>query len=126
MDLSISGSFIATEPYVEDENFHGSFVAALIASRGIGIASVAPNAHLCALKVLGKSGSGTFGALIDAIIYAATSTARGGAGADVINMSLGAYVDRTDPGAQELIEALEQGDRVRVAPRRARRRGGGE
>ncbi len=108
VNLAVSKSFVATEPFIEDYNFHGTHVASTITSNGVAIASIAPNATLCAVKVLSYTGSGSFAGVIDGIFYAATSRSRGGAGADVINMSLGAYVDRTQPGVQELIDAQQK------------------
>lgn len=102
VDLTKSASAVAAEPFIEDLNLHGTFVSGLISSRGIGMASVAPDAKLCAVKVLGVSGSGSFGDIINGIIFAA------GNGSDVINMSLGAYVDRTAPGVSALIDALQR------------------
>ena len=60
-----------------------------IATNGIGVASVAPDARLCSIKVLRVTGSGSFGDIITGIVVAAQS------GADVINMSLGLYIDKT-------------------------------
>ncbi len=102
VDLTRSTSMVATEPFIEDLNLHGTFVSGLISSNGIGMASVAPDAKLCAVKVLGVSGSGSFGDIINGIIFAA------GNGSDVINMSLGAYVDRTAPGVSALLDALQR------------------
>jgi subtilisin family serine protease len=68
-----------------DLNFHGTHVASIISSNGLGMASVAPDASICALKVLSEDGRGTFGDIIFGIMHAADL------GAHVINMSLGAY-----------------------------------
>ena len=92
VDLARSASFIASEPFIEDLNFHGTFVSALIASRGIGIASVAPDATLCAVKVLSLTGTGPFSALLNGIVHATD------VGADVINMSLSAYIPNNITG----------------------------
>jgi len=100
VDLTKSTSFVPTEPFIEDLHFHGTHVSSNISSNGIGIASVAPDAKLCAVKVLGASGSGSFGGILSGIIYATDQ------GADVINMSLGAYIDTSDPNAKELVGAL--------------------
>lgn len=100
VNLSVSRSMVASEPFIEDLNFHGTFVSGLISGRGIGMASTAPDAQLCAVKVLAASGSGSFGDVINGILYAA------GIHADVINMSLGAYVDRNVAGVEALIGAL--------------------
>ena len=99
VNLGVSTSFVPSEPFIDDLNFHGTFVSALVSSNGIGTASVAPDADLCAVKVLDQTGSGSFAWLIDGIIHAAD------AGADVINMSLGAHVLRSESSA--LIKALQ-------------------
>lgn len=98
VDLGKSVSFVASEPFVEDLNFHGTFVAALIASNGLGMASVAPDARLCAIKVLSSAGTGSFADAIAGILYAAEIRA------DVANMSLGAHILRSANAA--LVEAL--------------------
>ncbi len=102
VDLGRSASMVASEPFIEDLNFHGTFVSALVSSRGIAMASVAPDAMLCAVKVLNVNGSGSFGDVINGILFAA------GNGSDVINMSLGAYIDRSVPGSDVLTDALQR------------------
>ncbi len=99
VNLAVSTSFVPTEPFIEDLFFHGTFVSALVSSNGIAMASVAPDADLCAVKVLDLTGSGAFSWVIDGIIHAAD------VGADVINMSLGAHVLRSESAA--LIDALQ-------------------
>lgn len=106
VNLAISASMVAAEPFIEDLNFHGTFVSALISGRGIGMASTAPDAKLCAVKVLGASGSGSFGDVINGIVYAALVRA------DVINMSLGAYVDRNAAGVPALLDALQRAIKI--------------
>jgi subtilisin family serine protease len=102
VDLAKSTSFVPTEPFLDDRNTHGTFVAALVASNGIGIASVAPAARLCAVKVLDETGTGPFAGVIAGIIHAAR------VGADVINVSLGAYISMKEPGARGLVRALQR------------------
>ncbi len=86
-----------------DYNFHGTASAGHISSNGIGMASVAPDASLCSGKVLNVLGSGSFADIIAAIYWAA-ETVR----ADVINMSLGAYLDTEAPGVPILIDFLQR------------------
>ena len=102
VDLGISTSFVAAEPDIIDHNLHGTFVSALISSNGIGIASVAPDAKLCMIKVLGANGSGTFSDVISGIVYAANHHA------NVINMSLGALESIKGPGDVHLVDALKR------------------
>lgn len=86
-----------------DYNFHGTASAGHIASNGIGMASVAPDASLCSAKVLDVLGSGSFADIMTAIAWAA-EVAR----ADVINLSLGAYVDLDAPGVRTLVDFLQR------------------
>lgn len=85
-----------------DYHFHGTFVSAQIRSNGIGMASVAPNATLCAIKVLSEDGNGTFGDIIYGIFLAAKFNA------DVINMSLGGFVQETNPANAPLLAILQE------------------
>lgn len=102
VDLGISTSFVASEPDIIDHNFHGTFVSTLISSNGLGIASVAPDAELCMVKVLDANGQGSFSDLIAGIMYAAKQKA------DVINMSLGAYVTIQTNADVQLVVALQR------------------
>ena len=95
-----SASFVASEPFIEDLNFHGTFVSSLITSNGIGMASVAPDARIIAVKVLNRFGSGTFDAVIDGLAHCAAE------GGEVANMSLGAFVLRSE--TRDLILALRR------------------
>lgn len=96
VDLGVSTSLVITEPDILDHNAHGTFVSALIASNGIGMASVAPGATLCQVKVLDQTGTGSFADVITGVVYATD------AGADVINMSLGALLNEDDPAVLQL------------------------
>jgi serine protease len=78
--------FVANTKHANDDHGHGSHVAGTIAqvtNNGIGVAGVARDVRIMPLKVLSASGSGSVGAIADAIRYAADQ------GAKVINMSLG-------------------------------------
>ena len=78
-----------------DTFWHGTHVAGIVAAPGgpgnsnLGTVGIAPNATIIGVKVL-HCGSGAFSWILNGIIYAATPIAEGGAGADIINMSLGA------------------------------------
>jgi subtilisin family serine protease len=85
-----------------DFNFHGSFVSGIIASNGLRVASVAPDATIIGVKVLDCTGSGSFGDIIAGIIHATN------VGADVINMSLGGYFPKNLPGGGPLVAALNR------------------
>ncbi len=73
---------------------HGTHVGGIVAAaiNNFGVQGVAPSAELVPVKVLHESGSGSFGAVIQGIEYAA------GIHADVINMSLGAVFDVAHQG----------------------------
>ncbi|MEO6444781.1 MAG: S8 family serine peptidase [Gemmatimonadaceae bacterium] len=98
----------ASDAVVEDYNFHGTFVSAQITSNGIGMASVAPNANLCAIKVLSQDGAGSFGDVLYGMYVASLM------GADVINMSLGGYADvNLDGPFLDLMQEIIDGARKR-------------
>lgn len=69
----------------EDRHFHGTHVAGTVSTNNIGIAGVAPDVTLVAVKVLGDGGSGSFFWIIQGILYASDPD---GGNCDVINMSL--------------------------------------
>ena len=89
--LSDSTSFIGGETVCHPFNSafnHGTHTAGIIAApdNGVGTIGVAPDAKILAVKVLSDAtGSGSFAAIIQGIVYAADH------GADVINMSLGVH-----------------------------------
>ncbi len=94
LNMELSASFVPGEEfYVRNGNFfsHGTHVAGIIAAADNrwGVIGVAPNAEIVAVKVLSEySGSGDFSWINQGILYAAEN------GADVINMSLGATLNK--------------------------------
>lgn len=130
IDRDASRSFVppSTTPYWDwnQENpgntfWHGTHVAGIVAAddNGIGTIGVAPGATLIGVKALhaydNGSGSGAFSWIINAIYYAGTPLAEGGAGADIINMSLGATLDekdRTDDNKEAVRELRKAIDRA--------------
>lgn len=102
VDAVGSASFVADEPTIDDYHFHGTFIAALVASNGTRMASVAPDARLCAVKVLNQSGQGSFDDVIAGTMHAAT------VGADVINMSFGVTLPRNDPDMRAVVHAMQR------------------
>jgi len=90
LNTSLSRSYVPSEPFIDDLHSHGSNVSGIIAGadNGFGIIGVAPDAEIVAFKVLAGSGSGSFGWMI-AGLYDAVEI-----DADVVNLSLGAYMDK--------------------------------
>lgn len=108
LDAARSASFVPGQPYNADTGtfWHGTHVAGIVAAadNNIGTIGIAPEATIIGVKVL-HAGSGQFGWVISGILYASDSIADGGAGADIINMSLGATFPKAG-GAGSLIGAL--------------------
>jgi len=90
INFALSTSFVPSEPTIDDGDGHGTNVAGIIAAADneYGVIGVAPNAEIVALKVLSASGSGSFGWMLNAILYAVACDV------DIVNMSLGAYLDK--------------------------------
>jgi subtilisin family serine protease len=103
VDLSRSVSFVPSDDAlvaaffpgfhpVTDLHFHGTHVAATIASNAHAAAGVTQRVTLIGVKVLGVTGNGSFEGIVNGIHWAADK------GADVINMSLGADFPRAHNG----------------------------
>jgi subtilisin family serine protease len=124
VDVAASRSFVPGQPFnfdqrvdpltgnlVPDTFWHGTHVAGIIAARdnARGVVGIAPEATIVGVKAL-HAGSGEFGWVISAILYADTPLAQGGGGADIINMSLGALFPRGggNTGAGPLVAALNK------------------
>lgn len=94
LNTSLCTSFVPGEEYnISPGTYfnHGTHVAGIIAAadNSYGVIGVAPEAEIVAVKVLSEyTGSGNFSWINAGIVYAADN------GADVINMSLGAVVNR--------------------------------
>jgi lantibiotic leader peptide-processing serine protease len=114
IDLTHSTSFAyaATDtlmqnplPYGHDVVGHGTFVSSVVTSNAVGIAGTAPAATVTMVRILDDSGSGSFSSLLTALLYAADNNA------DVVNLSIGGYFDRTysyDFDAATLLELIVQ------------------
>ena len=103
IDVASSIAFVPSKtgpPAWEDDHFHGSHVGGVVTSNNIGVAGVAPNVTLVAVKVLDDKGDGDLGAVIAGIYYAATI------GVDVINLSLGATFPKNE--VQGLVPAFNR------------------
>jgi thermitase len=96
----------------DDYQFHGTHVAGIAAaqaSNGIGVAGVAPEASLMAVRVLDGNGSGSSSDVGQGIIYAAQE------GADVINLSLGGPAGGGDDFLGDALAVARSFDAVVVA-----------
>ena len=103
IDMANSIAFVPSKtgpPAWEDDSFHGSHIGAMVTSNNIGIAGVAPNVTLIAVKVLDDKGNGDLGSVIAGIYYAASL------GVDVINLSLGATFPKNE--VQGLVPAFNR------------------
>ena len=94
VDLSRSVSFVPTDDAIltavfptrnklDDLGGHGTLVASQVSSNAVVFAGVSSRTRLMGVKVLGATGSGSFGALLAGLVWAADH------GADVANLSLG-------------------------------------
>ena len=118
IDVAASRSFVAPNPLASaavnacrtafncdtGTFWHGTHVSGIIAAvdNTRGVIGIAPGATIVGVKAL-HNGSGSFGAIIQALLYASTDGR-----ADVINMSLGAEFNRNEKGAAELISSLNK------------------
>jgi len=96
----------------DDFNLHGTHVAgtaAAIAENDVGVAGVAPQAQIMAVRVLDGDGGGTTDTIVEGINFAA------GNGATVINMSLGGPPDAEDTAMANAISEAERANVVVVA-----------
>ncbi len=90
-DLNIAGG-VSTVDYTssyKDDNGHGTHVAGIIGAKrnGIGIAGVAPDAQIYAVKALDKNGNGNLQDIAEALDWAIANKM------DIINMSFGTSTD---------------------------------
>lgn len=108
VDLSRSVSFVPSDNTylaarfpgrhpVDDLNGHGTNVATVASSNGTIFAGVNSRTKLIGVKVLGRNGSGSLGAILGGLAYAAD------AGADVANMSLGIRNGHIKAGGRGLV-----------------------
>lgn len=91
LDLNVSGG-VSTVDYTSsylDDNGHGTHVAGIIGAErnGKGIAGVAPDAEIYAVKAMGKDGSGNLQDILEGIDWAISRNV------DIINLSIGTTVE---------------------------------
>ncbi len=101
---------VGTSP--DDFNLHGSHVAgtaAAVANNAQGVAGVAPQAQIMAVRALDGDGSGSSSAIAEGITFAANN------GATVINMSLGGPGGAGDQAMSDAIALAETRGSVVVA-----------
>jgi lantibiotic leader peptide-processing serine protease len=115
VDVSASASFVPGQAWNFDTGtfWHGTHVAGIIgaAANTVGVIGIAPRSTLIGVKVL-HSGSGQFSWVIEGIMYVAMPVSEGEAGAQVINMSLGAVIPsghgNVDPALKQAVKELVQ------------------
>lgn len=90
-------NFVSNNGNPMDDNGHGTHVAGIIGSSDANYTGVAPNVNLIALKVLDANGSGTFGAVEDALKWVAANQSKYNIVA--VNLSLGAGSFTVNPYA---------------------------
>ncbi|TNJ39832.1 peptidase S8 [Chlorobaculum thiosulfatiphilum] len=97
--------FVNYDGYALDDNGHGTHIAGIIAGEynGTGVTGVAYDATIMPVKVLSSSGGGTFTAVANGIMYAVNN------GADVINLSMGAYGSYSSSLTNAISYALDHG-----------------
>jgi lantibiotic leader peptide-processing serine protease len=82
-DNALRAQFFPTRNNISDFNGHGTNVAAQVSSKAFALAGVTSRTTLIGVKVLGRTGTGSIGAILTGVLWAADH------GADVANMSLG-------------------------------------
>ncbi|HSY84680.1 MAG TPA: S8 family serine peptidase [Gemmatimonadaceae bacterium] len=92
-------------PFSHDVVGHGTFVSSIVTTNSVVIAGTAPQATITMVRILDDSGSGSLFGLLNALVYAADLNA------DVINLSIGGYFNRTsslDMDSATLLELVVQ------------------
>lgn len=87
---------------IHDFAGHGTFMASLVTTNGINLASVAPQTQVVAIKVFSCTGQGDWPEIIEGIVYAADLP-----DVSAISISLGAFVKRNEPGAKQVIRSVK-------------------
>ncbi|KAG2484294.1 hypothetical protein HYH03_016840 [Edaphochlamys debaryana] len=98
-DLSVTKSFADIGFQVDTDEPHGQWVSGVIgaeANNGFSVAGVAYGSTLIGVQVFGTLPSAPFSTIVQGILYAAERKDQGGAGADIINLSLSGTIIRSD------------------------------
>ena len=114
---STGHDFVDNDDDPDDFNMHGTHVAgtaAAIADNAPGVAGVAPQAQIMAVRVLDGDGLGSSTSIANGISFAAAN------GAGVINLSLGGPAGAGDQTMQAAIAQAETEQRRRRGRRRKR------
>jgi thermitase len=104
--------FVDNDNDPDDFNLHGTHVAgtaAAVAENGVGVAGVAPQAQIMAVRVLDGDGSGSTSSIANGIVFAANE------GAGVINLSLGGPAGGGDAAMADAISQASAKGAVVVA-----------
>jgi subtilisin family serine protease len=104
--------FVDDDDSPDDFNLHGTHVAgtaAAIAGNALGVAGVAPQAQIMAVRALDGDGAGSTSAIVNGIVFAADN------GAGVINLSLGGPAGAGDAAMGDAITHAETKNAVVVA-----------
>jgi len=91
-------------PANTDWNGHGTWIGGNIAANadGIGINGIAPTVKLFDLKISQWCGSAYDSTILSSFLYAADH------GIDIVSISFGGYLDRTDPDQEAIYQAYVQ------------------
>ncbi|KAG2482683.1 hypothetical protein HYH03_018389 [Edaphochlamys debaryana] len=99
-DMSVTRSFadisFDTDTGVVTHGIATSGVVGAEANNGVGIVGIAYGATLIGVQVFGTELQAADSVVVKGIVYAAQRKDKGGAGADIINLSLGEIVDRAN------------------------------
>lgn len=90
-----------------DDHLHGTHVAGIVGAGGANLTGMAPDVTLTAWKAMDENGGGTISDLLLAL--EAATDPLGSHPADVVNMSVGAPGDGTDPLGRASTAAVRQG-----------------
>lgn len=108
-DFELSTSFVTESPVegIDDSSpmdyyGHGTWCAGAVAAalNGVGVVGVAPNVKIVNVKVLTSEGWGYWSWILEAILYCADNRI------NVISMSLGAYLNLSDPNDRAIYLAF--------------------